>query len=244
MRAAFVRCHGRYGAPRVFLELRATGVTISKKRVARLMREDQLQARTPLAFVCMTDSAHAEPIAPNLLERRFALADHPEPNRAWVGDMTYIPTRSGWLSLAVLIDLATRGIVGWATSASLATALPLMALRHAIARRHPAPGLIQHTDRGSQYASGADRDALAASGMIQSMSRKGDCWDNAVAESFFATLEHELLAGTVFHSHREANAAIFDFIEHWYNAERRHSTLQYVSPQQYEQQLRQMARAA
>lgn len=244
VRATFAQCRGRYGAPRVHRELRTNGVTISKKRVARLMREDQLQARTPRAFVCTTDSAHAEPIAPNLLERQFAVSDHPVPNRTWVGDMTYIPTRSGWLYLAVLIDLATRGIVGWATSASLFTALPLMALQHAVARRQPAAGLVHHTDRGSQYASGDYRDALAGYGMIQSMSRKGDCWDNAVAESFFATLEHELLTGTVFSSHRAANAAIFDFIEHWYNPVRRHSTLQYLSPQQYEVQLRQMARAA
>lgn len=244
VRAAFVKCHGRYGAPRVHVELRAQGVYTAKKRVARLMQEDGLQARTPSAFVCTTDSVHADPIAPNLVARQFALVDHPEPNRTWVGDMTYIPTRSGWLYLAVLIDLATRGIVGWATSASLATPLPLMALQHAIARRQPGPGLIHHTDRGSQYASGEYRDALTRHHMVQSMSRKGDCWDNAVAESFFATLEHELLAGIVFHSHREANAAVYAFIEHWYNPERRHSALQYLSPQQYEQQLRQMARAA
>ncbi len=197
-----------------------------------------------VAVVCTTDSAHTDPIAPNLLARRFALADHPAPNRAWVGDMTYIPTRSGWLYLAVLIDLATRGIVGGATSASMATALPLAALHQAVARRQPRPGLIHHTDRGSQYASDDYRDALTDHQLVQSMSRKGDCWDNAVAESFFATLEQELLAGNVFDSHREANAAIYDFIEHWYNAERQHSTLQYRSPQQYEQQLRQMARAA
>jgi len=244
VRATFAKSHGRYGAPRVLVALRANGVHVAKKRIARVMQADGLQARTPRAFVCTTDSAHAEPIAPNLLERRFKLADHPLPNRAWVGDMTYIPTRSGWLYLAVLIDLATRGVVGWATSASLATPLPLMALQQAVARRRPAPGLIQHTDRGSQYASADYRDALTAHDMIQSMSRTGDCWDNSVAESFFATLEHELLAGTQFHSHREAHAAIYAFIEHWYNPERLYSTLQYMSPQQYEQQLRQMARAA
>ena len=243
VRAAFTTSRGRYGAPRVLVALRAQGLHVAKKRIARVMRTDGLQARPPRRFVCTTDSAHAEPIAPNLLGRRFALADHPVPNRAWVGDMTYIPTRSGWLYLAVLIDLATRGIVGWATSACLATPLPLMALQHAVARRQPAPGLVQHTDRGSQYASGDYRAALAGHQMIQSMSRTGDCWDNAVAESFFATLEHELLTGTVFHSHREANAAIYAFIEHWYNPERQHSTLGYMSPQQYEQQLRQMARA-
>ena len=244
VRTAFAKSRGRYGAPRVLVALRAQGVRVAKKRIARVMRADGLQARTPRAFVCTTDSTHADPIAPNLLARRFALADHPEPNRAWVGDMTYIPTRSGWLYLAVLIDLATRGIVGWATSASMATALPLAALQHAVARRQPGPGLVHHTDRGSQYASSDYRDALTGHQMVQSMSRKGDCWDNAVAESFFATLEHEPLAGNVFDSHRQATAAIYDFIEHWYNPERQHSTLEYLSPQQYEQRLRQTARAA
>jgi len=244
VRAAYAQSRGRYGAPRLLRALRGQGVRVAKKRIARVMRADGLRARQPRAFVCTTDSAHADPIAPNRLDRRFALADHPTPNRTWVGDMTYIPTRSGFLYLAVLIDLATRGIVGWATSASMATALPLAALHHAVARRLPAPGLIHHTDRGSQYASGDYRDALARHEIVPSMSRKGDCWDNAVAESFFATLEHELLVGDVFQSHRDANAALYEFIEHWYNPERQHSTLGYVSPQQFEQQLRQMARAA
>jgi len=158
--------------------------------------------------------------------------------------MTYIPKRSGWLYLAVLIDLATRGIVGRATSASMATALPLAALHHAVARRLPAPGLIHHTDRGSQYASGDYRDALARHEMVQSMSRTGDCWDNAVAESFLATLEQELLVGDVFQSHRDANVALHEFVKHWYNPERLPFTLQCLSPQQYEQQLRRMAQAA
>jgi transposase InsO family protein len=244
VRAAFTKSHGRYGAPRILRALRAQDVHVGKHRIARVMRADGLRARVPQAFVCTTDSRHADPIAPNLLERRFAITDHPVPNRAWVGDMTYIPTRSGWLYLAVLIDLATRMVVGWATSASMTTALPLRALQHALARRRTAPGLIGHTDRGSQYASAEYRAALAQQQMRQSMSRKGDCWDNAVAESFFATLEHELLAHTVLHSHHEANVALTDFIEHWYNRERQHSTLDYVSPQQYEDQLRQMARAA
>jgi len=244
VRAAFTKSRGRYGAPRILRALRADDVHVGTQRIARVMRTDGLRARVPQAFVCTTDSRHTDPIAPNRLERRFALADHPVPTRTWVGDMTYIPTRSGWLYLAVLIDLATRMVVGWATSASMATALPLRALQHAIARRPPSAGLVQHTDRGSQYASVEYRDALAAQQMHQSMSRKGDCWDNAVAESFFATLEHELLAHTVLHSHHEANVALTDFIELWYNTERQHSTLGYVSPQQYEDQLRQMARAA
>ena len=244
VRAAYTKSHRRYGAPRVHLELHAQGIAVAKKRVARLMQEDQLVARCPRRSVVTTMSAPDDPIAPNLLARRFDVADHPVPDRAWVGDMTYVPTRAGWLYLAVLIDLASRVVVGWATGLTLATALPLAAWHHALHRRNPAPGLLQHTDRGSQYASLEYRSALAAHRAVQSMSRKGDCYDNAVAESFFATLEHELLRDADFHSHREAQQAIFEFIEHWYNPERRHSTLGYVSPLQYEHQLRQMARAA
>lgn len=245
VRAAHRKSHGRYGAPRVHAELKAQGERLAKKRVARLMREDALVGRRRAKRVCTTDSAHAEPVAPNLLARHFGLADHPAPDRVWVGDLTYIPTRDGWLFLAVLLDLATRRVVGWATGPTLATALPLAALRHAIQQRQPPPGLLQHTDRGSQYASQEYRAALAAQGMQQSMSRKGDCWDNAVSESFFATLEHELLAEADFHTRREAHLAVARFIESWYNGERRHSTLGYVSPVQYEQQLRQsLVRAA
>jgi putative transposase len=144
------QARGRYGAPRLRVALRGDGVRVAIKRVARVMRADGLQAGTRRAFVRTTDSTHPDTIAPNHLARRFALADHPVPNRTWVGDMTYLPTRSGWLSLAVLIDLATRGVVGWALSASMATALPLRALQHAIQRQRPAPGLAHHTDRGSQ----------------------------------------------------------------------------------------------
>ena len=150
VRAAFAQSRGRYGAPRLLRALRTQDVHVGKHRIARVMRTDGLPARAPRAFVCTTDSNHADPIAPNLLARHFALTDHPIANRTWVGDMTYIPTRSGWLCLAVLIDLATRMVVGWATSASMATALPLRALQHAIARRQPTAGLVQHTDRGSQ----------------------------------------------------------------------------------------------
>lgn len=245
VRAAHRKSRGRYGAPRILEELKAEGITTSEKRVARLMREDGLVARPKRRFVVTTDSAHTEPVASNLLARRFALAAHPTPDRAWVGDLTYIPTREGWLYLAVLLDLTTRRVVGWATGATLETALPLAALRQALAERRPAAGLIAHSDRGSQYASQAYRAVLAAHGAVQSMSRKGDCWDNAVAESFFSTLEHELLDDADFHSRHEAQRAIFEFIEVWYNRQRRHSTLGYVSPVQYERQLGQsVVRAA
>jgi putative transposase len=245
VRTAHAKSRGRYGAPRVHAELAADGVVTSEKRVARLMREDGLVARAKRRYVVTTDSDHAEPIAPNLLARRFDLVQHPAPDRAWVGDMTYVPTREGWLYLAVQLDLATRRVVGWATGPTLDTALPMAALRRALAERRPAAGLIVHSDRGSQYASTAYRTVLAAEGLVQSMSRKGDCWDNAVAESFFSTLEHELLADADFHSRYEAQRAIFEFIEIWYNRERRHSTLGYVSPVQYERQLGQsVVRAA
>jgi putative transposase len=245
VRAAHAKSRGRYGAPRVRAELADDGVVTSEKRVARLMREDGLVARAKRRYVVTTDSDHAEPIAPNLLARRFDLVQHPTPDRAWVGDRTYVPTREGWLYLAVQLDLATRRVVGWATGGTLDTALPLAALRRALAERRPKAGLIVHSDRGSQYASTAYRTVLAAAGLVQSMSRKGDCWDNAVAESFFSTLEHELLAEANFHSRYEAQRAIFEFIEVWYNRERRHSTLGYVSPAQYERQLGQsVVRAA
>jgi putative transposase len=244
VRATFFRCRQQYGAPRLMHELRATGDAITQKTVARLLRAEGLAARRPRRFVVTTDSTHAEPIADNVLARRFAPDAHPAVNTAWVGDMTYIPTRSGWLYLAVLLDLTSRCVVGWAVSASLSTALPLAALRRALRWRQPRAGLLAHTDRGSQYASRAYRALLHAHGITASMSRRGDCWDNAVAESFFATLEHELLAATDFHSHTEATRAIADFIDHWYNPERRHSSLGYVSPLVYEPHLRQMARAA
>ncbi len=244
VRTAFRKCRRRYGAPRIQHELRAQGHAVATKRVARLMREDQLVARARRRGVPTTDSAHTEPVARNLLERRFALAAHPAVDQAWVGDVTYVPTREGWLFLAILLDLASRRVVGWATGAALATTLPLAALDQALRRRQPTPGLIHHTDRGSQYASHEYRAVLAAHGLVQSMSGKGDCWDNAVAESFFATLEHELLAESDFHSRREAHHAIVEFIEVWYNCDRRHSTLSYVSPVQYEHELRQATQAA
>ena len=244
VRAMFVQCRRRYGAPRVHRELRDCGVRVAKKCVARIMREDGLVARRPTAFVCTTDAQHANPIAENVLARRFALTDFPHVDRAWVGDMTYIPTRVGWLYLAVLIDLASRCVVGWALGTTLATVLPLTALRRALAWRQPAAGLIHHTDRGSPYASREYRAVLTAHGVTASMSRTGDCWDNAVAESFFATLEHELLALTPLRSHREAAGAITEFIDAWYNPVRRHSTLSYVSPMEYERQLRHTAKAA
>lgn len=244
VREMFQRCHRRYGAPRLHRALRATGTRIAKKTVARIMQAEGLVARRPAAFVCTTSSDHGEPVVPNRLARRFALSEFAQPNQAWVGDMTYIPTQAGVLYLAVLLDLATRKVVGWAVGPTLETRLPLEALRRALVWEAPPAGLLQHTDRGCQYASLVYRTALTDAGVIASMSRTGNCWDNAVAESFFATLEQELLAMQTFRTHHDATRAITAFIEDWYNPVRQHSTLGYVSPMQYERQLRDPARRA
>ena len=236
VRAAHAKSHRRYGAPRVHRELRAAGVRVAKKRVARLMREDGLMARRAHRRVRTTDSAHAHPVAPNVVARGFAVAAQPGLDRTWVSDFTYLPTREGWLFLAVVLDLASRRVVGWAVRETMETELVLAALHAALADRRPAPGLVCHSDRGAQYASAAYQALLAAHGVVPSMSAKGDCYDNAVAEAFFATLEHELLADVTFVSRAAARPAIFDFII-WYNGERRHSSLDYVSPVAYEQHL-------
>lgn len=226
-----------YGAPRVHRELQAEGLPASPKRVARLMREDGLVARPPRRHrVSTTDSNHDHPIAPNLLARQFDV-NGVGLNRVWVADITHIPTRAGPLYLATVLDLASRRCVGWAMRETLEVDLALSALRMAREARQPTAGLIHHSDRGSQYTSGEYRAELAAHGMIASMSGKGDCYDNAVAESFFATLEFELLMQNDWHTREDARRAIFRYIEIWYNRKRRHSTLGYVSPAAYEEQL-------
>lgn len=227
-----------YGAPRVHRELRAEGVRVGKKRVARLMRVDGLvAARRKRGSVRTTDSHHAHPIAPNLLERRFDVNGIRETDRVWVSDLTYVPTGEGWLYLAVVLDLKSRRVVGWAMRSTLEAELALSALRMALAARQPRPGLVHHSDRGVQYACSDYRTVLAAGRIEASMSRKGDCWDNAVAESFFATLELELIARHRWATRSAARQAIFRYIETWYNPRRRHSTLGYLSPVEYEQQL-------
>ena len=230
-----------YGAPRVHVELQAEGLPASPKRVARLMREEGLVARPRKAYrVSTTNSQHDDPIAPNLLARQFDV-NGVGINRVWVADMTYIPTREGMLYLATVLDLGSRRCVGWAMRDTLEVELALSALRMAREARRPGPGLIHHSDRGSQYAAGVYRAELAAHGMVASMSRKGDCYDNAVAESFFSTLEFELLMRNDWHTKAEARRAIFGYIETWYNRQRRHSTLGYLSPADYEMQLQEAA---
>jgi transposase InsO family protein len=226
-----------YGAPRVHRELQAEGLPASPKRVARLMREGELVARPHKARrVSTTDSDHDDPIAPNLLGRQFEVHGVAL-NRVWVADLTYLPTREGMLYLATVLDLGSRRCVGWAMRNTLEVDLPLSALRMAREARRPAPGLIHHSDRGSQYTAGAYQEELAAHGMVASMSRKGDCYDNAVAESFFSTLEFELVMRHDWHTKAEARRAIFRYIELWYNRKRRHSTLGYLSPAAYEEEL-------
>jgi transposase InsO family protein len=238
IRIAFRESGETYGAPRIWQELQEIGLPTSTKRVARLMRQDGLAARPPKRRrVVTTNSNHAQPIAPNLVARVFDV-NGVAVNRVWVGDLTYIPTRDGPLYLATVLDLGSRRCVGWAMRDTMEVELVLSALRMAWDARHPAPGLIFHSDRGSQYASGEYRDELAKYGMMASMSGKGDCYDNAVAESFFATLEFELLMKHDWHTRDEARRAIFRYIETWYNPRRRHSSLGYVSPMTYEEQLK------
>ena len=235
IRITFAASGETYGAPRVLQELQEIGLPTSTKRVARLMREDGLVARPRKGRrVVTTNSNHSEPIAPNLLGRQFDV-NGLAVNRVWVGDITYIPTREGPLYLATVLDLGSRRCVGWAMRDTMEVELVLSALRMARDARHPAPGLIFHSDRGSQYASGEYREALDQYGMIASMSGKGNCYDNAVAESFFATLEFELLMKHDWHTRDEARRAIFHYIETWYNRRRRHSSLGYVSPEAYEE---------
>jgi transposase InsO family protein len=236
--AIHARSHERYGSPRVQQELEAQGHRHSEKRVARLMHDAGLRAKGRRRFRVTTDSKHTLPIAPNTLARQFAVQSDagPQPlNRVWVGDITCLPTREGWLYLAVVLDLASRRVIGWAMRHRIDGALTLAALAMALRMRRPAPGVLHHTDRGSQYAAGEYQALLAAHGMTCSMSRKGDCWDNAVTESFFATLKREL--DEDWPTRDEARTAVFEYIEAWYNRERRHSSLGYLSPVAYERQL-------
>jgi transposase InsO family protein len=229
--AAHKRSRATYGSPRVHADLRARGVRVGRKRIERLMREQGIQARRKRRFRRTTDSNHANPIAPNILARRFAPV---APNAVWVTDVTYVWTDEGWLYLAIMLDLFARKVVGWATSAVNDTALALAALEAALNARRPPPGLLHHSDRGSPYASADYRAALKGRGIIASMSRTGDCWDNSVAESFFATIKAELIDVERFATRAAADAAIADYIECFYNPQRRHSYLGFISPIEFE----------
>lgn len=225
-----------YGSPRVHRELRDQGVRCGEKRIARVMRENDIRAVAPKRYRVTTLSGHREPVAPNRLARRFGVDAQASTNTAWAADITYIPTPEGWLYLAVILDLASRRVVGWAIGTRLDHTLALDALRMALRHRR-ARGGLHHSDRGVQYASRAYRALLTTAGFTQSMSRVGNCWDNAVVESFFATLTKELLMLGPFHSRADAQHELFEFIELWYNRQRRHSSLGYRSPAQFEAQL-------
>ena len=226
----------RYGSPRIHAELRAVGVRCSRKRVARLMREQQLAGKRRRRFrVGTTDARHAEPVAPNHLARQFAVATIGGPDRVWAADYTFIATRQGFLYVAVVLDLYSRRVVGWAMRHTQDHRLVLDALAMAVGQRQPRPGLVHHSDRGRQYASTAYQTQLTALGMRASMSRLGDCWDNAVVESFFASLKIELVDGADWRTRDEARHALFEYLEVWYNRRRRHSTLGYLSPAEFEQ---------
>jgi len=231
IRAIHVENEARYGSPRVVDELRERGHEVGKHRVARLMRENGIFARMRRRFRHTTDSKHKLPVAPNLLEQNFTAT---APNQAWVGDITYIWTAEGWSYLAVLLDLYSRRVVGWALRKSLSRELAVSALQHAVTCRRPPAGLVHHTDRGSQYASQEYRNLLDVNGVRCSMSAAGNCYDNAVAESFFATLKKELVHGCAFETRSEAYDAISDYIENYYNAKRRHSAAGNQSPINFE----------
>jgi putative transposase len=225
-----------YGRPRIHAELTAQGLGVGQKRVGRLMKKAGIAGIRPRRFRKTTDSGHALPIAENTLARQFDVVQIGEKNRVWAGDITYLPTREGWLYLAVVLDLVSRRVIGWSMQATMERSLVINALKSAIKNRRMTHGTLFHSDRGSQYASEDFRDVLKAHGMKASMSRKAECWDNAVVESFFGTMKTEL-GDPIWESRATARAAIFDYIEIWYNRKRRHSTLGYVSPEQYESTL-------
>jgi len=232
--AVYAENRGAYGWPRIWRELGAQGVRVGKQRVQRLMQKHGIQARGRRRFrVVTSDSKHGLPIAPNVLDRNFSVA---APNQVWVGDLTYIPTAEGWLFLAVVIDLFSRRVVGWSMRSDMQRELVLDALDMAWFGRNPGrqTGLIFHSDRGSQYASDEFRQLLEGNGMVPSMSRKGNCWDNACSETLFASLKVERLHGEQFQTIREAKDETIAWLL-WYNRTRMHSTLNYVSPMQFEQ---------
>ena len=216
-----------YGSPRMTRELKNRGHRCGRHRVARLMAQNLLWARQRKRFRRTTDSNHGQPVAPNLLDRKFAVE---RPNEVWVSDITYIWTAEGWLYLAVTLDLFARAVVGWAMSEHVDTELALGALRMAIDRRRPPAGLLHHSDRGSTYAANAFQEELSLRGMVPSMSRKGNCWDNAVAESFFSGLKLEWLRDQKHDTRAAGRLDVFEYIEIFYNTKRLHSTLAYRTP--------------
>ena len=244
VRAIHKMSRGRYGSPRIHAELQERGERVSRKRVARLMGEEGLRGKKRRRYKVTTNSNHTYPVAPNVLDRKFGVDEIDAPDQVWAADITYVPTREGWLYLAIVLDLASRLVVGWSMGETLESSLAVDALNMAIQRRRPAAGLLHHSDRGVQYASIEYRALLEGKQAVASMSRKGNCWDNAVAESFFATVEIELIQDEDWHTRNEARSAIFEFIEVWYNRQRRHSSLEYQTPAEFDKRLREATRAS
>ncbi len=240
VRAAFKASKGRYGSPRVHAELHAEH-GIGRKRVARLMRADGLRARPRRRYVVTTQSRHKHPIAPNLVARQFEATS---PNQIWVSDLTYLRTMTGFVYLAVVLDLYSRRVVGWKVSRDADAGVVVEALRRALALRPAPAGLIHHSDRGVHYACGDYRSTLAAHGITSSMSRKGDCWDNAVAESFFSTLFFEVERDARWYDVHDVNRDLVEYIDDFYNPTRRHSHNRYLSPVDFERRFLQEENAA
>jgi putative transposase len=220
---------GNYGRPNIYRALKKMGERVSEKRVERLMGEEGIRGKVRRRFAHTTDSNHEQPVFENVLDRDFTAT---APNQRWVGDITYLRTPNGFIYLAAVLDLFSRAIVGWAVSAVIDRKLAMAALEEALTRRCPGPGLLHHSDRGSQYASDDYQKLLGANGITCSMSRRGNCWDNAVMESWFGTLKTEL--GEDFESSGDAKRQLFDYIEVFYNRQRMHSSLGYVSPAEFE----------
>ena len=232
----FETSNSTYGTRRIKHQLvKDYGLIVSRRRIGKIMKKLGLVCKNKKRFrVKTTNSNHNFLIAPNRLNQDFFVT---KPNQVYVGDITYIPTKQGWLYLAVVIDLFSRRVIGWSMDDTMKTSLVNDALLMAIQRRKPKPGLIWHTDRGSQYASDSHKQLLKKFGIIQSMSRKGNCWDNAVSESFFHTLKTELIYNSIFETKTQARIEIFSFIEIWYNRKRLHSYLDYMSPDEFEQKM-------
>jgi transposase InsO family protein len=236
IRGHFALSNETYGYPRMHVELVEQGLCIGKHRVARLMRDNGLKAVQKRRFKKTTDSNHHHPIAPNLLDQDFSCE---EPNQKWGADISYIWTREGWLYLAIVLDMYSRKIVGWATSERLLKGLAITALSRAITIRQPKPGLIHHSDRGSQYCSHEYRKLLKQNNMVSSMSSKGNCYDNAMVETVFKTIKHELVWRTSFQTRQQATIQLGKYIDGFYNPKRRHSALGYKSPINFEADMKQ-----
>lgn len=234
IREIYKSSRGLYGSPRIYQELRRRGIKINKKRVVRIMRQYGIRAKTKKKYKVTTNSNHSYPVARNLIGQNFKTSGI---NKVWASDITYIWTKEGWLYLSCILDLYSRMIVGWQISQRQNSSLVTTAIISALTQRGKNPGIIFHSDQGSQYASKEVRDLLATNGIIQSMSRKGNCYDNAVMESFFHTLKTELVRHENFQTREEAKMKVFDYIEIYYNRQRIHSSIDYFTPVEYENKM-------